>query len=404
MSAAVGTRSRRVTLGTTALALALTSLPVGAQQQAERVMETNRTPRRYVLPWVGAAVGGAASLIYFWSGPRSLPGTCSQPMCVGLVSLGGGAFVGWLVGREKDQLHELRYRGAMPIRPSNTMDISLSGDPVQLTVGGGMVAASGTGGVHLISGDNELRVVETKAAGLRGVSDAVLVQAENTLGLTASGGLYKFPLAAGNGTHLRGAPATAVAALGNDFVVASGNRVERITRSANDVAQWPGITLNDSVRAVKVDVGRGLVWAVTATNLIALQPAADSFTVVSRTAIPRGSTTKLDVAGSVAAIALGDSGVRFISVSNPSQPQHVTDWRDTRYVHDVALAGGKIFVAAAIDGVVVLSLNGDALTHHGLMRELGLVVSVEADERYVYVLDRSGTSAVMRRFPVDYSK
>jgi hypothetical protein len=214
--------------------------------------------------------------------------------------------------------------------------------------------------------------------------------------------LYRFPISAGNGTLIKAAPATAVAALGNDFVVAAGHRVERVTRSANDVAQWPGITLDDSVRSIKVDVPRGLVWAVTATQMIALRPAADSFSVVSTTTIPRGSTTRVDVVGALAAVALGDSGVRFLAVDNPSQPQHIVDWRDSRYVHDVAIAGGKVFVAAAIDGVVVLSLQGSALTHLGLMRELGLVVAVKADERYVYALDRSGTTAVLRRFPIDY--
>jgi hypothetical protein len=136
--------------------------------------------------------------------------------------------------------------------------------------------------------------------------------------------------------------------------------------------------------------------------MIALRPAADSFSVVSRTSIPRGSTTRIDVAGNVAALALGDSGVRCVSVEDPARPREIADWRETRSVHDVALAGDKVFVAAAIDGVVVLSLSGASITHHGLMRELGLVVSVEADDRYVYALDRSSATAVVRRFPINY--
>jgi len=407
LAAGRGTRSlvlgrRAAILGASAGALAVSALQLPAQQATERVMETGRTPRRYVLPWVGAAIGAAASLVYFWSGPRSLPGTCSQAACVAVASLGGGAFVGWLVGKEKDELHELRYRGAQPLRAANAMELVLSGEPSQLTAGQGLVVASGTGGVHIVVSGERLQLQDTRAPALRGVTDAVAVESEQVLGLTASGGFYRFPLRnTGTGTAMRGPPATAVAVLGADFVVVSGSRVERIARSVADTARWPGITLDDSVRAIDVDE-RGNVWAVTATQMFALRADADSFSVVSRTAIPRGSTTKLDVVGNLAAIALGDSGVRFIAVDDPGAPRDITDWRETRYVHDVAIAGDRIFVAAAIDGVVVLSLNGTALKHHGLMRELGLVVAIEADDKYIYALDRSGAAAYLRRFPFDF--
>jgi len=300
---------RAAILGATAGALGISALQLPAQA-TERVMETGRTPRRYVLPWVGAAVGGAASLVYFWSGPRSLPGTCSQAACVAVASLGGGAFVGWLVGKEKDELHELRYRGAQPLRASNTMELVLGGEPSQLTVGSGLVAASGTGGVHVVISGDRLQLQDTRAVGLRGVTDAVMVESEQVLGLTASGGFYRFPLRdTGMGTSMRGPPATAVAVLGGDFIVVAGRRVERIARSAADTARWPGITLDDSVRAIDVDE-RGNVWAVTAAHMFALRADADSLAVISRTNIPRGSTTRVDVVGNLAAIALGDSGVR----------------------------------------------------------------------------------------------
>jgi hypothetical protein len=390
---------RQLVLSASLVAIA-TSTQLAAQAAPNRVMESGRTPRRYVLPWVGAAVGGVASLVYFWSGPRTLPGTCANSACVAAASLGGGAFVGWLVGKEKDELHALRYRGGQPLRP-NTTDITLTGEPNVLAVGSGLVAAIGGGGVQLIAtAGDRLRLQDTRASGLRGVSDAAIIESEALLGLTANQGFYRFPLAAGNGTQMRGAPATAVAVLGSDFVIAAGTRVERISRAATDTARWPGITLDDSVRAIDVDA-RGTVWAATATHLYALSATGDSLGIVSKTEIPRGSTTRVDVVGEIGAVALGDSGVRFISVANPAAPTLITDWRDTRYVYDVALHGNKVYAASGVDGVTVLSLTGTVAKNEGLMREVGHIVSVKVDGKYLWVLDRGGGGAAVRRVPLD---
>lgn len=394
MSMSVHRMTRRAIL---AASLAVVALAPQAAAQSDRVMESGRTPRRYIYPFIGAAVGGLASLVYFWSGPRSLPGTCAGPTCVAVASLGSGAFIGWLVGRERDQLHALRYRGGVALYP-NSVGINLTGEPTVLSVSDSLVAASGNGGVQIIANTRgDPKVVATRAAGLRGINDAVIVTSTSELALTSTGGLYRFPLMTGLGSLIRAAPAAAVVVLGTDYVVASGNRVERVPRTATEVATYRGITLADSVRALEVD-GRGIVWAVTSNQLFALKADFDSLSVVSTSDLPRGAQ-RITIEGNLAALALGDSGVRFVNVADAAAPVRIADWHGTKFVYDVALVNGVAYTASGIDGMAKVTLrNGTTPVQEGLARELGFIVSVAATNGNLWVLDRSGT-AVIRRLP-----
>ena len=385
------------------LASSLTMLAFTSQldaQTGQTVMEGKRTPRAVVYPLIGAAIGGLASLVYYWSGPRSLPGVCSGTVCPAVASVAGGAFIGWLVGKEKDELHALRYKGGLPLRPTST-DLDLNGDPMVLVAADSLVAAIGGGGAQIVANGTKPRLLATRAAGLRQLSDAVLSPSTSEFALTASGGLYRFPMVTGQGVQLRTPPTSAVVALGNEYIVAAGLRVERVPRTATDIGKWPGLALPDSVRALEVDP-RGLVWALTETELVALRPALDSLSVVGRIAMPRGTGQRIAIDGTRLAVALGDSGVRFVGVADPADPKLITDFKDVRFAHDVALANGFAFVAAGIDGLIKVSLkDGTIPVKEGIARELGFIVSVEANAPYLWVLDRSGT-AVLKRIPIDF--
>jgi hypothetical protein len=392
------TAGRRVLVASSFAMLALS--PQLEAQTGQTVLEGHRTPRRRIYPFIGAGIAGLASLVYYWSGPRSLPGVCSGTVCPAVASVAGGAFVGWLVGREKDQLHALRYRGGLPLRPIAT-DVDLAGDPMVLTAADSLVVAVGGGGAQIVVNGVKPRLLATRAPGLRQLSDAVLSPATSELALTASGGMYRFPMLTGQGVQLRAPPTAAVVAFGKDYVVAAGQRVERVPRTASDIGTWPGIALPDSVRALQVDV-RGIVWALTETELVALRPALDSLTIVGRTPMPPGSAQRLDIDGSMIAVALGDSGVRFVNVADPAAPKAIVDFKDVRFAHDVALANGFAFVAAGIDGLIKVSLkNGTIPVKEGIARELGFIVSVEASAPYLWVLDRSG-SAILKRIPINF--
>jgi hypothetical protein len=317
---------------------------------------------------------------------------------VAVASLGSGAFVGWLVGKEKDELHALRYRGGRALRP-DAVSITMSGEPTNLTVSDSIVAAYGVGGVQLVTADSRPKLIGVRAPGLLGVSDAALVTSQAQFALTASGGLYRFPIGPGQGVRLRPPPAAAVTANAGEYFIGSGVRIERVNAaSTTESATWPGLALDDSVRAIRTDP-RGVVWAVTSGSLYALRTEADSFSVVSRTGLPVGAR-KVDVQGNLAAVALGDSGIRFFDVAEPAQPKHLTDWRGTPFAYDVALNDSKAYVAAGIDGMAVLTLDGSTARLDGLARELGFIVSVAARAPFVWVLDRSG-SAVVRRVPMN---
>jgi hypothetical protein len=395
MSLTVHRRARRAILATS---LAVLAVAPQALAQSDRVMETGRTPRRYIYPVVGAAVGGLASLVYFWSGPRSLPGACASGTCVAVASLGSGAFVGWLVGREKDQLHALRYRGGVALYP-NSVGVNLTGDPMLLTVNDSIVAASGNGGVQLVANTRaEPKVLATRGGGLRGINDAAMVTSASELVLTSTGGVYRFPLLTGIGVQVRGAPAAAVVVMGTDYVVATGNRVERIPRSVTEMgATYRGVTLGDSVRALEID-SRGVVWAVTANQLYSLKADFDSLSVAGRLALPRGAV-RISVEDNLAAVALGDSGLRFVNIADAAGPATIADWHGTKFVYDVALLKGVAYTASGIDGMAKISLiNGTQPRQDGLARELGFLVSIAAASDMLWVLDRSGT-AVLRRLP-----
>jgi len=390
-------RHRRLLLAASAASLAL-SMQIEAQT-SDRVLETSRVPRRYVLPLVGAGVGGLASLVYFWGGGRTLPGTCAQQTCVAIASLGGGAFVGWLIGKEKDELHTLRYGGGKPLRPA-FVSVALSGDPVVVAIGDTLVAAIGGGGVQLVSTGARPQLVGTRAAGLRSVSSAAILGPD--IALTATGGLYRFPVGPGQGLLLRGPPASIVGAMESELIIAAGDRVERVPRNATEPGDWRGITLPDSVRAIEVDK-RGIVWAATSNSLVALRPSFDSLVVVSTTPLPDGVARNISVNSSIAAVALGDSGVRIISISDPEQPQTLVDWRGVRFAMDLTIGdNGKIYVAAGIDGLAVLSLNGSSVRLDGLARELGFIYAVDSDARYVWALDRGSAAATLKRIPLNF--
>jgi hypothetical protein len=216
--------------------------------------------------------------------------------------------------------------------------------------------------------------------------------------LTSSGGLYRFPLMSGIGTQLRASAAASVVVMGDDYVVATGNRVERVRRTATELGTYPGITLRDSVRALEVDP-RGVVWAVTSSELLALRPAFDSLSVVGRLAMPRGAQ-RLSVEGTRAAVALGDSGLRFVDVAEPEAPKTIADWHGTKFVYDVVLMNGVAYTASGIDGMAKVSLrNGTSPLQEGLAREIGFIVAIAADKTHLLVLDRANTAAVLRRMP-----
>ena len=157
-----------VTLGLPVAAPILEAQTVDSGAQTPRTH--HRTPRRLILALVGAGVGAGLAGMYWAIGDnRSSPGSCTSRECVGIIMLSAGALSGYMIGREFDQLHEIRYRGGAPLTPSS-VTASLAGEPLYLAVRDSVVAVAGTAGVQLFTaGASSLHEAGRRGTGVRGI-------------------------------------------------------------------------------------------------------------------------------------------------------------------------------------------------------------------------------------------
>ncbi len=355
-----------------------------------------RIPRRHIYPFLGMLVTGAASSLILTTEQRTMKGMCSGATCIGAVSLGAGAIVGLMIGREKDQLHALRYRGGRPLN-APTRSLTLSGEPLALNAGRELIATGGLGGVHIVRGGAaQFSMLGVKAPGLRGINDVALSERESEVGIVGGGGFYRFPIGEGQGVQLRaGGAATAVALWEDHYLIATGSRVERVPSRADDpTPAWPGVEIGDTVRALTIDE-RGLAWAVTLRSLVALEREGDSLRRISEFPLPAGAR-RMAIHGSRMAVALGDSGVVMLDIQDPRAVQEQERWSGARFAYDVALTADRLFVASGIDGVTVLGTAGSELVPIGLARELGFVVNVAVQGDDLILVDRSGTPVLRK--------
>lgn len=373
------------------LALAATTLgPIASELQAQD--QGRRFPRRYLFSLIGAAVGTAVGGSYIAFQGQSQPGNCGDPNCVVAVTVSAGALIGYMIGREFDELHALRYRGGAPLDP-RSISAGLSGDPTLLTVENDLVAVGGSAGVQLFrSTDTQLRADGRRAGGVRGIAALDLAQ-PGALALGAVTGLYLFPPNEGPGALVRPGEIGAAVATVDRVFIGTGSRVESAPLSADTSRTWPGVDVGATVRDLEVDLARNLVWAVSDSALVALRIAGDSLALVSRTPIDSRPRT-LAVEGNRIAIALGEQGLRIFDAADAAAPTQTAVWEGARFVYDMSLAGPRMFVAAGPEGLYVLDISGEPVVL-GLARELGFAAAVASFGRFTYILDRS-TNSVRR--------
>ncbi len=378
------------------VAAALTALqPLAAQR---RPVAEHRTPRKVLFTLAGAAIGTIASAAYFGGNDDPPPGLCSASSCVITMSVGGGAFLGYLIGREFDQLHELRYRGGTPLDPPS-VSVPLSGEPSVLAVRDSLVVVGGLGGVQVFASGVSLRAAGKRATGVRGIETIDLAPGVGAIVLGSSSGAYLYPPRTGPGTLLReGASAAAVATVGRIYF-ATHDRIESAPLSADTVRSWPGITVGRKVTALHFDEPSQVLYAVADSTLYAFKPAADSLEKLGEVAI--GATARhVDVDGHLLAMAMGEGGVRLYDVSTPGGPRPITNWNGARFAYDVSLVGTRLYVAAGVEGVYVLDVSGTEIATLGLARELGFATALASRDGFTYLLDRSVNA--LRRIHSDF--
>ena len=365
-----------------------------APQTGER-----RVPRRLVYSLVGVAVGAGLMAIYGNVGEGASPGTCTSQSCVGAFAMTGGALVGYLIGREYDQLHSLRFRTGAPLEPPS-LDVLLLGEPLHLAVRDSVVAVGGGFGVQVFSsGPGGVKSLGRRAMGVRGIEAVELTPGAHAIAVGSPTGLYLYPPASGPGVLLREGRASALAVANQRLWFGVGTRVEGAPVGADSARTWPGVELGGRVTALLGDDSRGLLWALTDSALVGLRLVGDSLERLSTLPLA-APARRLALQGDRLAIALGESGLRMIDARDPAAPRVTSDWHGARYVYDVSLAGDRIYVAAGVEGVYVLSNADDHLTTLGLARELGFATALESRGPYTYMLDR--TSRSLRRISSDF--
>ncbi|MFN2400021.1 MAG: hypothetical protein ABR543_15485 [Gemmatimonadaceae bacterium] len=377
------------------------SAPLVAVGQASPERDDRRISRTVLFTIVGAAAGAAAGSTYALVEGNSQPGACDRPSCVLSVTVAAGALVGYIIGREFDQLHELRYRGGTPLFPSE-MSALFGGEATALAARDSVVLVGGSAGVEVFrSVPDVLKADGRRAAGIKGIGALDLAPARGVVTLGASSGLYVFPPLRGPGTLVREGDVAATAASSDRVYFAVGTRVEAAPLSADSSRHWPGIDLGETVRDIYLDATRGVLWAITDRDLIALTIEGDS---LSRSGSVRvrtdsgagagdlGTARRLTVDANRAAVAAGEAGVFLFDVADTSNPRRTTSWTAARFAYDVSLVGSRLFVAGGPDGMYVLDVGGPSPRNIGLARELGFVATLLSHGGYTYVVDRRGSA------------
>lgn len=387
--------ARRALLGTFAalsLALPVASSVAAAQEPARLAAQERRTPRRVIFTLVGLAVSGAAAGAFALAGDdRNGTGACSDRACVISVTVVGGALIGYMIGREFDELHSLRYRGGAPLTiPS----LASAADQSALVVAARdtLVAVAGGNGVRLYASTPEggLRPLARRGGGVRGIGALDVVPGPGALAVGSPAGFYLFPPTTGPGVLLREGSAQAVTSDANRTYFAVGSRVETAPVGADTTRTWPGIDVGSAVSALAVDVARGIVWAGGDSVLVALRPDGDSLAVVGRLPVD-GIVRRLHVEGTRVGVALAERGLAMVDARDAAAPTVAWTWSGTRFVYDVALLpSGRAMVGAGSDGLYLLDAGGTQARVLGLSRDLGFVAAIVARGRYAYVLDRTG--------------
>lgn len=393
--ARVGRASLRAAL---LVALVAPAAPAAAGAQS-RDRGSGRIPRSIVFSAVGAITAAAASSAFFFtSTERSPSGMCSDRACVIPVSIGAGALVGYLIGREFDQLHALRYRGGAPLNPT-VKSVAVPALSTELALRDATLAVGGAGGIQLVSAGEELKLGARRASGVRGIAAIDLAPGSGALAVGSQAGFYLYPPRTGPGSLVREGSVSAIAATTDRSFVGVGTRIEVVPAGVDTARAWPGIDVGAPASALAFDQQRGVLWALVDSSLVALRPEADSLAVVGRTPV-RARGLELSLLENRVAAALGESGVVLLDAADPAAPRELARWTGARFAYDVSLSGRRLFVASGVEGVYVLDTEDPGLATEGLARELGFAIALASEGGYTFVLDR--TTNAVRRFASDF--
>ena len=373
------------------VALASSSVSIGAQQVGDS-SATGKVarphPRSVVLGIVGTVLGGLAAFGFS-------KGSAGQ-RDVGTIALGAaaGGLAGFFVGRQLDERRAMAFHGISELRIPN-VGIQLEGEPRALAFRDSIAAVGGSDGVQMFAGlDTRLVLVSQRATGLAGVDALDLAPRSGWLAIGSGAGLYLYPPARGPGILVRRASVNAVAAAETRIFVAIDNRVESVPVQADSVREYPGSTLDGPVRDLELDEPRAVLWASTDHSLVALRITGDSLVRIGSMPLA-GSGLRFTIRQSLAAVAMGETGVALVDISDPTQPRLKTIWTAAHFAYNVSIDGERLYVAAGPEGVYLVDLSGASPRTIGLARSLGFAAAIVSGDGHTFILDRR-TNALRR--------
>jgi len=352
---------------------------IGDTAAAGRI--THPHPRSLVLGIVGTLIGGLAAFGFSkGSGGGRSPGTIAA-------GAAAGGLAGFFIGRQLDERRAIAFHGTPALRLPH-VDVELEGEPSVLTLRDSTAAVGGSAGVQMFAAmDERLVLLSRRAAGLQGVDALDIAPRSGWLAIGSRAGLYLYPPARGPGLLVRRASINAIAAADTRVFIAIDNRIESVPVKADSVREYPGSTLDASVRDLQLDEARAVLWASTDHSLVALRITGDSLVPIGSVPLA-GSGLRFVMEKSLAAVAMGEKGVALFDVADPTQPKLRSIWTAAHFAYDVSIDSGRLYVAAGPEGVYVVDVSGDVPRTIGLARSLGFASAIVSGDGHTFILDR----------------
>lgn len=371
---------------TRAVRLALV-LAVAAQPLHDAQAQGSRLPRKWLMAGVGALVTGSIAGVYALSFNRDI-GTCSKASCVVPLSMALGAGVGFLIGKEMDDLYRVRYSHAPPISLRGR-ELPLAMVPRDLVVRDSAVLVTGNEGIEVVRTGPTLERLGIRARGLRGIGPVTADEGRNLLLVGSAVGLYRFPLRGDEpGTLAHPDEISALSADGAVLAVGVGPAVQ-LVRLGDSLAA-AGHPVPEEARVTDLAwQGDSVLWVLTEERLASYALDGDTLRPLGALRFPT-IARRLALGPSVGLIAAGSGGVYAVDLADPAAPVERGNWGGARFAYDVAAVGDTVYVAAGPEGLYLLRLTAAGFQSVGLSRGIGFVAAVEAGPDAVYVLDRTG--------------
>ncbi|MDH5196560.1 MAG: hypothetical protein OEY20_04860, partial [Gemmatimonadota bacterium] len=250
------------------LALALTTAP------GPLLAQDGRIPRKWLMAGVGALVTGAMATVYALAFEQDIGG-CSKATCVIPVSVVLGGGIGYMIGKEMDDLYAVRYSHAPPLKLRGR-ELSLTMVPNDVVVHDSTVLVTGTEGVEVVRAGPTLDRLGLRARGLRGIGDVAADNGRNLLLVGSAVGLYRFPLLGDDpGTLAYPGEISALSADGSRLLLGLGLEVQ--LARIGDSVEAVGTPMAEDARVVDVAwQGNQMAWVLTEERLAAYGLVGDS--------------------------------------------------------------------------------------------------------------------------------